>query len=255
MDPDPAARGAVHVDSPVVRLERVHASYEGERAATLHGINLSVDPGDRLAVIGPNGAGKTTLLEVINGLLPSRRGSVFVFGEPIDRCGHRVRPRIATMQQELFFDVRTPFLVKDVVAAARFGRIGLFRWPAAPDRRRTRMALEAVGVSDLARRPIGRLSGGQQRKVLLARALAQEAELLLLDEPTANLDPEAKNEVASIVGDVERELGATTVVVSHEEGALLDGANRWIRIEAGRITHDQKGKAPASPPSAVRSEA
>ena len=220
----------------------------------LDAVDFQVAPGEIVALIGPNGAGKTTLLEVINGLLPSRRGTVLVFGEPMDRCGHRVRPRIATMQQELFFDVRTPFLVKDVVAAARFGRIGLFRWPTRPDRRRTQMALEAVGVSDLARRPIGRLSGGQQRKVLLARALAQEAELLLLDEPTANLDPEAKNEVAAIVGDVEQELGATTVVVSHEEGALLDGANRWIRIEAGRITRDEMGKAPAFHPFIVRSE-
>ena len=242
------------MESPIVRLERVHASYEGERAATLHGIDLSVERGDRLAVIGPNGAGKTTLLEVVNGLLPSRRGTVLVFGEPIDRQGHRLRARIATMHQELFFDVQTPFLVQDVVAAARFGRIGLFRWPTASDRLRTRFALEAVGVLDLARRPIGRLSGGQQRKVLLARALAQEAQLLLLDEPTANLDPDAKNEVAAIVDNVERELSATTVVVSHEEGALLDGANRWIRIEAGRITHNEKGRPPIAFPAVVRSE-
>lgn len=239
------------MDSTVVRLEGVHASYEGERSATLHAIDLTVDRGDRLAIMGPNGAGKTTLLEVINGLLPSRRGRVLVFGEPIDRCGHRIRPRIATMHQELFFDERTPFLVQDVVAAARFGRIGLFRWPAKSDRLRTRSALEAVGVLDLARRPIGRLSGGQQRKVLLARALAQEAELLLLDEPTANLDPDAKVDVAAIVADVERELDATTLVVSHEEGPLLDGANRWIRIEAGRITHNDMGRAPVFSPSAV----
>jgi len=226
------------VDEAVVFLDAVTTTYEGESVPTLHRVSLRLRSGDRVAVIGPNGAGKTTLLEVVNGLLPISKGSVHVFGLPVACNGHRLRARIAYMAQDLFFDASTPFLVKDVVAAAQYGQIGLFRWPSRADKERVREALEAVGVQSLRRRPIGRLSGGQQRKVLLARALAQNAKLLLLDEPTANLDPGAKLDVARIVREVEEQLGATTLVVSHEGGPLLDDAQRLVRIDAGTITHD-----------------
>jgi len=226
------------VEEPTVFLDAVNASYEGERIATLHDISLRVRTAERVAIIGPNGAGKTTLLEVINGLLPITAGCVHVFGQSISRKGNWLRAHIAYMAQELFFDPSTPFLVGDVVTAALYGQIGLLRWPSRVDRIRVDHALRAVGISDLRRRPIGRLSGGQQRKVLLARALTQRARLLLLDEPTANLDPEAKVDVARIVRDVEQELTATALVVSHEGGPLLDDAERLVRIEAGCITHD-----------------
>lgn len=226
------------MDEAVVFLDAVTTTYEGESVPTLHRVSLRLRSGDRVAVIGPNGAGKTTLLEVVNGLLPISEGSVHVFGLPVACNGHWLRARIAYMAQDLFFDASTPFLVKDVVAAAQYGQIGLFRWPSRADKERVREALEAVGVLSLRRRPIGRLSGGQQRKVLLARALAQNAKLLLLDEPTANLDPGAKLDVARIVREVEEQLGATTLVVSHEGGPLLDDAQRLVRIDAGTITHD-----------------
>ena len=226
------------MDESVVFLDAVTTTYEGESVPTLHRVSMCLQSGDRVALIGPNGAGKTTLLEVVNGLLPVTEGSVHVFGLPVTRNGHWLRARIAYMAQDLFFDPSTPFLVEDVVVAALYGQIGLFSWPSRADRARVREALEAVGILDLRRRPIGRLSGGQQRKALLARALAQNSKLLLLDEPTANLDPDAKLEVAHIVREVEGELNATVLVVSHEGGPLLDDAQRLVRIEAGRITHD-----------------
>lgn len=226
------------MDEPIVFLDAVTTTYEGESVPTLHRVSLRLRSSDRVAIIGPNGAGKTTLLEVVNGLLPVSEGSVHVFGLRITQHGHRLRSRIAYMAQDMFFDASTPFLVKDVVAAAQYGQIGLFHWPSRSDRERVLEALETVGVLGLSRRPIGRLSGGQQRKVLLARALAQNAKLLLLDEPTANLDPKAKLDVARIVREVEDELVATTLVVSHEGGPLLDDAQRLVRIEAGILTHD-----------------
>jgi len=226
------------VEDPVVILDAVSASYEGERIATLHDVTMHVREAERVAIVGPNGAGKTTLLEVINGLLPFTAGEVCVFGRPVARDGHRLRARIAYMAQELFFPPSTPFLVRDVVMAALYAQMGPLRWPSRDDRTRVNGAMAMVGISMLAGRPIGRLSGGQQRKVLLARALAQGSRLLLLDEPTANLDPDAKLEVARIVREVERELAATALVVSHEGGPLLDDAERLVRIEAGRITHD-----------------
>lgn len=226
------------MDQPVVSLDAVTTTYEGESVPTLHRISLHLRSGERVAIIGPNGAGKTTLLEVVNGLLPISQGSAHVFGLPVEGNGHWLRSRIAYMAQDMFFDSSTPFLVKDVVAAAQYGQIGLLRWPSRTDKGRVLEALEIVGVLSLRRRPIGRLSGGQQRKVLLARALAQNAKLLLLDEPTANLDPRAKLDVARIVDEVEDKLVTTTLVVSHEGGPLLDDAQRLVRIEAGGITHD-----------------
>lgn len=226
------------MDEPIVFLDAVTTTYEGEAVPTLHHITLRVQPGDRVAVVGPNGAGKTTLLEVVNGLLPVTKGRVHVFGQMIARNGHWLRARIAYMAQDMFFDASTPFLAQDVVAAAQYGQIGLLHWPSRKDKARVRDALETVDMFHLRRRPIGRLSGGQQRKVLLARALAQSAKLLLLDEPTANLDPEAKLDVARIVHEVEERLDATTIVVSHETGPLLAEADRLVRIEAGTITHE-----------------
>jgi len=226
------------VEDPVVQLEAVHAAYEGERIATLRDVTIRLRSGERVAVIGPNGAGKTTLLEVVNGMLPATSGDVRVFGRRVRDAGSWARARIAYMAQELFFDPATPFLVKDVVIAAVYGRIGWLRWPSRADHARAHDAIATVGIQEFARRPVGRLSGGQQRKVLLARALAQNARLLLLDEPTANLDPEAKLDVARIVRTVECELDATALVVSHEGGPLLEDAGRLVRLEAGRITHD-----------------
>jgi ABC-type Mn2+/Zn2+ transport system ATPase subunit len=180
------------MDDPVVSLIDVRAVYEGERHATLNGLSLAVAQGEQVAITGPNGAGKTTILEVINGLLPMTSGSVRVFGQPVTSGSHRLRSEIAYVPQNLFFDPETPFIVRDVVLAARFGRIGRWRLPGTRDRDIVHAALTAIEISAWAGRPVGRLSGGQQRKVLLARALAQEARLLLLDEPTANLDPKAK---------------------------------------------------------------
>jgi len=223
------------VDEPIVSLTDVCAVYEGERHATLDGVTMHVPRGEQVAITGPNGAGKTTILEVVNGLLPITSGSVRAFGEEVTRDNHRLRSRIAYVPQNLFFTPDTPFLVRDVVTAARFGRIGRWRLPGAGDRQQVDAALEAVGMTFAARRPIGRLSGGQQRKVLLARAVAQEASLLLLDEPTANLDPASKHEVADLVASIRTALDATSIVVSHEAGPLLDASDRVVPIDAGRI--------------------
>jgi len=226
------------LEAPVIQLDSVTAAYEGERIATLYDVTLRVSSGERVAIVGPNGSGKTTLLEVVNGLLPYTSGSVFVMGRSIRRHGHKLRTQIAYMPQEAILEPNTPFLVGDVVLAALFGQIGALRWPSRDDCARARSAMAAVGILELARRPVGRLSGGQQRKVLLARALAQQARVLLLDEPTANLDPEAKVEVARIVRSVETRLSATALVVSHESGPLLDDATRLLRIENGRVAAD-----------------
>ncbi len=227
------------MDRPVIRLSRVEAAYEGERAATLRDIDLSVREGELLGIVGPNGAGKTTLLDVIDGLLPVVRGDVRVFGEEMGPDAHRLRRSIGYVPQDLFFSPSTPYLVRDVVLMARFGELPPFRFVRRADREALAEALAAVGLAPLSRRPIGRISGGQQRKALLARALAQRARLLLLDEPTANLDPEAKADIEHLVVSLKDELSSTALVVSHEAGYLRDHAGRIVTIVEGRIVTDR----------------
>jgi len=236
-----------------VELVNAHASYEGERHGTLHGIDYVAGCGDLIAVIGPNGAGKTTLLEVINGLLPLNRGEVRVWGEPMTSSSHGLRRRIGYVPQDLFFSPATPFLVIDVVLMARFGDKGVFRWPTREDRACAHDAMTVMGIEDLARRPIGRLSGGQQRKVLLARSVFQQASLLLLDEPTANLDPRSREEISNSVLRIRDSLGAAAFVVSHDTGRLVDSADRTLVLVDGRVAQPDDLQVPvASSPSATQ---
>jgi zinc/manganese transport system ATP-binding protein len=232
---------------PPIELVNVTAVYEGERIPALHGITLAVAPNELVGVVGPNGAGKTTLLEVINGLLPITTGTVRVLGEPVSPSSHGLRQQIAYLPQDLFFDPSTPFLSKDVVLMSRFAVIGPFRFPGQDDRALVTEAMAAVGIGDLAARPIGRLSGGQQRKVLLARVLAKRPQILLLDEPTTNLDPESKKEISHLVLQIHHELSLATLTVSHEPGPLLDRADRVLTVAAGRLISEAPGNGTVTP--------
>ena len=227
------------MEDRAIVLEGVATTYEGERTATLRGIALEVDRGEHVAIVGPNGAGKTTLLEVIDGLLPVTEGTVQVLGEAMGLRSHRLRRRIGYLPQDLAFPSDTPFLAADVVLMGRFGQIGPLRFPGEEDRAAAVEAIDSVGIRGIVRRPIGRLSGGQQRKVLLAHLLARGPELLLLDEPTANLDPAAKEEIARLVLQLHRDRRLTTLVVSHEPSPLLE-ADRVLCMEGGRIARDER---------------
>jgi len=222
----------------VIELRGVATIYEGERLPAIYDIDLRVEQGEFVALIGPNGVGKTTLLETINGLLEHTAGEVRVFGQEIGKNGHRIRQRVGYIPQEIAFDERTPFLVKDVVLMGRFGRIGLLRRPAAADHRAVERALELVGIEDLALRPIGKLSGGQQQKAMLARALAKEPELLLLDEPFSNLDFVAREEVSSVIVRLHEELKLTTLIVLHDLKGLPPCCGRVVLMRQGRVFRD-----------------
>lgn len=227
-----------------IELINVCAVYEGERIPTLHDITLTVEEGELVAIVGPNGAGKTTLLEVVNGLLPITTGEVTVLGELVCPSSHRLRQEIAYLPQDLFFDPSTPFLTKDVVLMSRFAKVGPFRFPSKMDRALVAEAMSSVGILDLAGRPIGRLSGGQQRKVLLARVLAKRPRVFLLDEPTTNLDPESKEEISRLVLQIQHDLSLTTLVVSHESGPLLEEADRVLNLARGRLISESPLRGP-----------
>lgn len=165
-----------------------------------------------MAVVGPNAGGKTTLLKLILGLLRPDKGRVLVFG----LTPAKARPRIGYMAQQTSFDFQFPVSVLDVALMGRLGHHGPFGFFSAKDKRAALEALERVEMDNLRNRPFSHLSGGQRQRVLLARALASEPELLLLDEPTSNVDAAIETELFEILDELNRHM--TIVVVSHDLG-------------------------------------
>jgi manganese/iron transport system ATP-binding protein len=165
-----------------LEMEHVQVSYNGQPA--LEDLTFHVPHGARLAIVGPNGAGKTTLFKVLVGLVQVKRGSIHVHGQPLGNH----QDCVAYVPQREEVDWRFPVNVYDVVMMGRIGQLGLVRRPSKTDREVVAQSLEHLGISDLQKRPIGELSGGQQQRVFLARALAQEPHILLMDEPFTGVD-------------------------------------------------------------------
>jgi ABC-type Mn2+/Zn2+ transport system ATPase subunit len=166
------------------RLELNHVTVAYNGRAVLDDITLQVPHGARIAVVGPNGAGKSSLFKALVGLLPLQAGSVLIHGMPLG--AHR--DCVAYVPQRDEVDWRFPVTVADVVMMGRYRRIGWFKHPSPLDRDVVARSMQQMAIGDLAERPIGELSGGQQRRVFLARALAQEPHILLMDEPFNGVD-------------------------------------------------------------------
>jgi manganese/iron transport system ATP-binding protein len=197
-------------NAPAVRVAGLSASYDGHIA--LDGVSFELAPGEQLAVVGPNGAGKSTLLLTLAGLLPSTTGTVEIHGHPPQ--GHIC---IAFVPQESALDWRFPVTVSDVVAMGRVGRLGPLRRMRASDRELVQRALEDVGLLDLAHRTIDALSGGERQRMLVARALAQESDVVLMDEPFAGLDVHSRDELIAVLSNL-RSHEVTLLVALHDLG-------------------------------------
>lgn len=194
--------------APAVSVRALTVAY-GSRAA-LEDVTLDIPSGAHVAVVGPNGAGKSTLLKVVGGLLPWTGGTVRVYGHaPSDHLC------IAYVPQRSAVDWRFPVTVADVVLMGRTGRTGPFRPTRRADRERAAEAISWVGLDAKAGRRIGELSGGEQQRMFIARALAQEAELVLLDEPLAGLDVSLETDVLELLDRLD---GATLLVALHDLG-------------------------------------
>ncbi len=176
----------------------------------LEDISFRVDAGRQVAVVGPNGAGKSTLFKVIVGTIKPNKGSVNVFGHDPD-C----HICIAYVPQRNQIDWAFPVTVEDVVMMGRVGQIGLFRWPRRQDWQIVRESLDRVHASHLAKKQIGELSGGQQQRVFIARALAQGADLLLMDEPFSGLDAPSHDAILDILGSLRGD-AVTVMVATHD---------------------------------------
>jgi zinc transport system ATP-binding protein len=205
---------------PIVELKDVWLSLKGK--LVLEAVDLRLEEGDYLGLIGPNGGGKTTLLRVMLGLLSPDRGTVKIFGEDPSHA----RGRIGYVPQYTRFDTDFPVSVLDVVLMGRLTARGLFQRRSKRDREVARSCLEKVEMADHAGRQIGKLSGGQLQRVMIARALAVEPRLLLLDEPAASLDSRIGVSIYALLEELSREM--TLVLVTHDVGVI----SRYVKTVA-----------------------
>jgi ABC-type Mn2+/Zn2+ transport system ATPase subunit len=200
---------AQHDDSaPILRVTDLSVAYESGLA--LDHISFEIPRAVRMAIVGPNGAGKSTLIKVVAGVIPASQGKVEVFGEE-----PREHICIAYVPQRSQVDWNFPVNVREVVMMGRIGKMGLLRRANRQDWQIVEKALEVVGLAGLARRQIGELSGGQQQRMFIARALAQEAELMLMDEPLTGLDVGSQEDILRILNAL-RERRVTILVALHD---------------------------------------
>jgi len=221
-----------------IELLNIDTIYEGEKIPVIRDVTLRIEKGEFLCIMGPNGAGKTTLLETINGLLEHTKGKIHIFGKELRRFGFSIRKEIGYIPQEFGVDTLTPFLVEDVILMGRFGKIGLLKSISHEDRQKTREATESIGINGLSARPIGKLSGGQLQKVMIARALAKDPKILLLDEPFSNLDFNATADISQQISHLHDERSLTTLVVIHDITSIPERCDRIIVMNGGRIVKD-----------------
>ena len=203
-----------------LELTGVSVGYGGE--PILRDVSVQVPHGARVAVVGPNGAGKSTLFKALVGLLPLRAGSVCIHGRQLGShldC-------IAYVPQREDVDWRFPVTVADVVMMGRYGRLGWVRRPNREDREVVERSLSEMGLGDLAGRPIGELSGGQQQRAFLARALAQQPHILLMDEPFSGVDVSTQEATRGLL-DRLRTQGVTVLVSTHD---LTLAATRFDQV-------------------------
>ncbi|MFA6472356.1 MAG: ABC transporter ATP-binding protein [Candidatus Latescibacterota bacterium] len=213
-----------------IELKDVWFSYNGE--TVLKDVALSVERNDFLAVIGPNGGGKTTLLKLILGILKPNKGAIQVFGNEPSKSVHR----LGYVPQDTFFNREFPITVFDAALLGRLGHPKNFWRYTKSDRETALRALETVDMAGFRDRRIGSLSGGQRQRVFIARALASEPDILLLDEPTASIDIEGQHKIYDILKILNEQM--TILVVSHDLNILLGIAKSVVHVNTTVYSHN-----------------
>lgn len=213
---------------PAVEYEHVTFAYPGQRGEggrnAIENISLAVNEGERLGVLGPNGGGKSTLLKLTLGLLGGYRGTIRIFGEtPSDARRKRL---IGYVPQRNEAELAFPLSVRQVVEMSAAVGVPAWRGLDAERRAAASRAMAVVGAESLAETPIGRLSGGQVQRVMIARALASRPRLLLLDEPTVGIDPAGQQQFARLLSRLHDQLRLTVIVVSHDIRTVALGCDR-----------------------------
>ena len=222
------------MDNPVIKIQDAVVSYREDVA--LQGVSMEVKRGEFIGIIGPNGAGKTTLLTVINGLGKLVHGKAWVLGSCLNgRNASNLRKRIGYVAQVENIDPRLPINVRETVMVGCYGRLGLFHRPTQAQWKTVDEVLEMVGLAHLAQRPIGHLSGGEYQRAAIARALVQQPDIFLLDEPTASIDRKAQREILSLIQLIHKEYHTTTLFVTHDLRTLPAICQRLILMKDGKI--------------------
>lgn len=219
--------------SPLIEVRRATIGYGGP--PVLPAVDFTLSPGEVVALIGANGSGKSTLVRGLLGLAAVTGGTVELFGEPLGRL--RERSRLGYVPQRHTVSGVVPCTVRELVGTGRLARMRRLRPSTAADRRAITHALAAVGLADQARTPMAQLSGGQQRRALIARALAGAPDVLVMDEPLAGVDLASQTALAqALAGLVEG--GATLLIVLHELGPLAPLITRVVALRQGMVVYD-----------------
>ncbi len=216
-------------------LEARHVTFGYGRSDVLEDVSLSIGPGEFVALVGPNGSGKSTLLRVLLGVLAPRSGSVSLLGTPPHDL--RDRSQLGYVPQRPSLASEVPATVAEIVAAGRLERGRWWRRMGDADRRAVQHALESVGLDTESERPLNELSGGQQQRAFIARALASEPQLLVLDEPIAGVDAESQRRFRDSLVHLIDDHGAGVLLVSHELSAVAHDLDRVIVLK-GHVLFD-----------------
>jgi len=214
---------------PIIHFDRATFGFPGVIA--LQDITLDINAGEFVAVIGPNGSGKTTLCRAVLGLMPPLAGHLRIFDCACDelRCHHRAK--IGYLPQKGVVDRNFPVTVLETVMMGRYGALGLFTRPSKQDRDIALDALTHVGMDGHRHTALGQLSGGQQQRVFIARALAQQPQVLLLDEPTTGLDITTQHSVVDLVQQLHEELGLTVLLITHDINMIRSRVDRLVLLK------------------------
>lgn len=203
------------MSTPAISIHELTVAYQQQ--PVLWNINIDFESGQLIGIVGPNGAGKSTLIKSIMGLIPSLSGETLIFGKPLKYQ----RQLVAYVPQRGTVDWDFPTTALDVVLMGRYGKIPLFRRPNNQHRQQALEALDKLKMSEFANRQISQLSGGQQQRVFLARALAQEADIYLMDEPFAGVDAATEQAIIILLRELQRQ-GKTILVVHHDLQTVPD---------------------------------
>ena len=221
---------------PAVALTDVNVAYD--RVTALDGITITIDGGRSVALIGPNGSGKSTLLKAILGLVPLQAGTVRVLG----RDPAEARRDVAYVPQQDALDPEFPISVRQVVTMGRYRRIGWVRRPGREDRRIAEAALERVGLTDRAHDRFGTLSGGQRQRVLIARAITQQARVLLLDEPFNGVDGTTQDLLLGVLAEL-RDEGVAVIMSTHDLAVAQAACDEALLLNRVQVAFGPVGEA------------
>jgi len=218
----------------IIKLINVNFSYGSNNV--LKNLNLQVNKGEFLGLIGPNGSGKSSILKIILGFLKPQSGEVLLFNTTVDKF--REWHKIGYVSQKAnSFNRGFPATVYEVVSMGLFGKKGLFRFLNKKDQEKIYQAIELVGLQPLVKRNISKLSGGQQQRVFIARALVNNPELLILDEPTVGVDTETVRQFYNLLEKLNQDFGITIILVSHDIGVMSKQVNRIACLNKELVFH------------------